>query len=256
MFETVAPEAFQRRHRRLYYQVLPVSIAIHAIVVAAALAGTVWTVVFPIDSPRQVRAYSLMEIPAPPPPPPPPPAAPAPRPQVAPPPQPLPIEKIVAPTIIPETIPIVPQDPAPADPVPAAPDPGPAATDGEPGGVPGGVAGGIPQGVPGSVPFPDDGRMHVERGKNLPMETVSQEFPHYPSDAIKLQLEDQVVIRYIIGKNGRVNDVQILSHANLASFDNSVLEAVKQWRFRPMIKDGKPVEVTHDLAINFMLLRH
>ena len=63
-------------------------------------------------------------------------------------------------------------------------------------------------------------------------------------------------MRYVIGKNGRVIDVQIIDHAREPMFDVATVEAIKNWRFRPMIKDGKPVEVVHDLAVNFQLIRH
>lgn len=254
MFESVAPEAFRRQPRRLFYEVLPLSIAVHVFAVAGAVLSTVWTVVFPLESPRLVRAYSLATIPDPPPPPPPPAAAPAPKP-VAPPAPPPPIEAVVAPTIIPDIIPQVPDPPPPAEPVAPVADTAPAVADGAADGQPGGTPGGVAQGVPGGIPFPDDGRVHVERGKDLPVEIVLQEFPRYPSDALRKGLEDQVVVRYIIGKNGRVIDVQILSHASFASFDTAAVEAIRQWRFRPMIKNGKPVEVEHDLAVNFVLVR-
>jgi len=253
MFESVAPKAFHRRRKRLLYEVLPLSIAVHALAVAGAVLSTIWTVAFPEESPRLVRAYSLATIPDPPPPPPPP-AAPAPKP-AAPAPPPPPIDQIVAPTIIPDIIPQIPELPPPAQPVAPAAETAPVASDGAADGQPGGTAGGVGQGVPGAIPFPDDGRVHIERGKNLPVETVSQDFPRYPADALKKGLEDQVVVRYIIGKNGRVVDVQILSHASFVSFDTAAVEAIRQWRFRPMIKDGMPVEVEHDLAINFVLVR-
>ncbi|HKB78579.1 MAG TPA: energy transducer TonB [Thermoanaerobaculia bacterium] len=252
MFESVSPEAFHRKRRWLLFEVLPLSIAIHGIAIAGALASSMMQIVFPDQSPRLVRAYSLATIPEPPPPPPPPAAVPRPTLPPAPPPQ-----EVVAPAIIPDAIPTIPDPPpaialAPAPPTDTAPAGG---TGGVPGGVEGGIAGGTPGGTPASVPFPDDGRVHIPRNENLPLLVLDQEFPHYPDDAKKKQLEDQVVVRYVIGKNGRVTDVQILSHANFASFDTAAVEAIRKWRFRPMIKDGKPVEVEHDLAVNFVLER-
>src|SRR5437667_10903657 len=105
MFETVAPETFEVRSKRLAYETLPLSIALHAIASGSAVVVAVWTVVFPAQSPRLVRAYSLVTIHDPPPPPPLPPAGKVlpreevPKP-VAPPPQ-----QIVAPTVIPDSIP-------------------------------------------------------------------------------------------------------------------------------------------------------
>src|SRR5258708_11009087 len=92
MFETVVPEIAKSRSRRVFYETLPVSIALHVIVIAACVVGVLWNVVFPSQSPRLIRAYSLVSIPDPPPPPPPsPPPQQQPPPQVkAPPPQALP----------------------------------------------------------------------------------------------------------------------------------------------------------------------
>jgi TonB family protein len=162
----------------------------------------------------------------------------------------------VAPTVIPDTIPQLP-DPTPSPPVVPVPEPVPA---GIPGGNVdgklGGEMGGRLHGVAGGIPFPEDGRVHIERNQQLPLLPISQEYPSYPEEARKKQLEDQVIVRYVIGRNGRVIDVQILDHAREPMFDQVTVEAIKRWRFRPMIKDGKPVEVAHDLAVNFELIRH
>src|SRR5258708_36988605 len=92
MFETVVPEITHSRSRRVFYETLPVSIILHVIVVAACVAGVLWKVVFPSQSPRLIRAYSLVSIPdpPPPPPPPPPPQPPPPPPPESPPPPPPP----------------------------------------------------------------------------------------------------------------------------------------------------------------------
>lgn len=250
MFESVAPGAFIKRRRGAFYALLPASLAVHGIAIGAALLGAIWTVTFPTESPLLVTAYSLVEIPKPPPPPP---AAPRNDPAVKPQ-KPVPVEKIVAPTIIPETIPKVPDMPQAEL---ASIDSGPGVEGGIPGTAapPVQVTETVPPPPPPRPPAPpDDGRVYVPLGKDLPMEAVSQEFPPYPADAKRLGLEDQVIIRYTIGKNGRVIDVQILSHANFGSFDAAVLQTVPNWRFRPLIRNGKPVEVTHDLGINFELV--
>jgi len=253
MFETVAPETFEKRSKRVFYETLPLSVALHVIVIVAAVVAAVWNVVLPTQSPRITRAYSLVTIPEPPPPPPPPPrAAQTFAPQKV-------SQQIVAPTVIPDTIPTIPDPPPPAM-QSLAPAPSPSA-----GGVPEGnakgdvdgqIGGDLLKGVKGGVMFPDDGRVHIALNESLPLLPISQEYPIYPEDAKKKQLEDQVVVRYIIGKNGRVIDVQILDHATYPVFDKATVDAIKEWRFRPMIKDGKPVEVVHDLAVNFELIRH
>jgi periplasmic protein TonB len=257
MFETVVPETFEVRSKRLLYETLPVSIALHVLALGGFALTALWTIAFPVDSPRIVRAYSLVAIPDPPPPPPPPRAQqPALKRAELPPPEP---EKIVAPTVIPDTIPQL-SDPAP-DVAALAP-----ATAVEPArdpGIPGGAIDGKINGEVGgklhgvaSQFFPQDGRVHIERNQSLPLKVVEQEYPAYPDKAKKLQLEDQVVVRYIIGKKGQVIDVQIIDHAKEPMFDEATVDAIRRWRFRPMIQDGKPVEVVHELAVNFELIRH
>ncbi len=249
MFETVAPETFETRSKRLQYETLPLSIALHALGIGAALVIAVWSVTFPSQSPRIVRAYTLASLPDPPPPPPVAAAAPAAK-RVALPKLPTPpLDKVVAPTVIPDTVPQLP-DPAPIA-LPPAPAP-------QPTGIPGGSVNGELGGELGGngIAFPEDGRVHIERSKPLPLAVVSQDYPIYPEEARKKQLEDQVIVRYIIGKNGRVIDVQIINHAREPMFDEATVKAISQWRFRPTIKDGEPIEVVHELAVNFVLIRH
>ena len=62
-----------------------------------------------------------------------------------------------------------------------------------------------------------------------------------------------MLVRYIIGKDGRVKMVEILAHAQYKKFDDAAMKAIRFWRFRPMIKDGQPVEVVHELTVNFKL---
>ena len=258
MFETVATERFQdRRKRLLSYETLPVSIGVHAAAVAAVVVATVWTVTFPEDSPRVTVPYNLTRVPDPPPPPPAP-KAPVkqPEPVKLPPPPPVKLTQIVAPTVIPDKIPDV-VEPPPLPPEIPMPVTNTAPPAGDPGGDPNGVIGGDIagklHGKAGGIPWPDDGRVHIARDEKLPMESVEQEYPHYPDDARKKRLEDQVVVRYVIGTNGRVKEVTVISPPERALFVEVTLKAIRNWRFRPMIKDGEKKEVVHELTVYYRL---
>ena len=256
MFETVVPETFRARSRRVFYQTLPVSIALHAVAIAGVAAAALWTISFPSQSPRMTMPYNLTSLPDPPPPPPhaQPAAVPQSRALPVAPPRPVPI---VAPTIIPDTIPPVVEPPSPL----AIPEPiveavqAPAASAGVAGGnLNGSLAGSIRgkvHGTPGALVFADDGRVHIERGEKLPLFPVDQTYPHYPEEARRKRLEDRVVLRYVIGTNGRVIDISILEHAKEPMFDEEAVAAVKAWRFRPLMLNGKRAEVVHELAVNF-----
>ena len=104
MFDYVAtPEPARQRSRARSLATLPVSILTHSLVIAGAIAASIWVVEFPQLPPSQTALYSLVEPPAPPPPPPPPPpsgSAVKPVNHV--------VTQIFTPTIIPDVIPDVP----------------------------------------------------------------------------------------------------------------------------------------------------
>jgi periplasmic protein TonB len=259
MFETVVPEIVARRSRRVFYETLPVSLAVHAVAVVGILTASAWEVAFPIESPRMTLAYSLTRIPDPPPPPPPPPArqpaAPEPaKPQLLPKALPPPAAtEIVAPTVIPDFIPqLAAAEPSPMPlPVVEAPaiiEKAPHGVEGgDPKGLPGGDLLGKKFGVAGGIAFAEDGKVHVDRAVKLPLQVLEQEFPRYPEAARKERLEDKCVIRYTVGLNGRVADIAVIERAQHEMFENASLDVIRRWRFRPMKVNGKAVEVVHEV---------
>jgi len=262
MFETVAPEAFVPRTRRVFYETLPVSIAVHVVAVGSVLASMIWNIALPTQSPKVSVAYSLTQVPDPPPPPPPPKIeAPKPRvttPKLAPPPPAL-ASQIVAPTVIPDFIPeVVPPPPA----VPPPPQPvavaAPAVADaaGSKNGMTGGEVGGTGKtlGTNGGITFGEDGRVYVDRTVKLPLKEVDHEYPHYPEAARKNRLEGTCVVRYTVGKDGRITNIIILNHASDPMFDEETLNTLRSWRYRPMMMNGKPVEVVHEVEVNYQYI--
>ena len=248
MFETVAPETFRKRSRRLFYETLPLSITIHALAIAGAVGATQWAVVFPDHSPRLNAQYSLLSIPDPPPPPPPP-AQPKPQQQVAPPR--VPDNQIVAPTVIPDTIPVL--QPELQQPVAEVP----AVEQGVEGGIEGGIVGGIVAAQVATLPTgpvkAEDGRVHIERDAKLPMVAVRQEYPMYPEDARMKGIEDSLVVRYVIGKDGRVKEVKVIDAPKYQQFADAAVKAIRYWRFQPLLENGAAEEVVHELTVYFQL---
>jgi protein TonB len=254
MFESVAPEAFVRRSHRIFYQTLPVSLTAHALVAAAIVGHMLWRVEWPEQSPALVRAYILAEAPPPPPPPPPPPAAAKP--------QPVPVAPVkmpdnVAPNVIPDIIPVVSNEPpAPLEPHPVEATTAPSGDSGAgtaaiPGGLPGGQPGGVAGGI--SLLAPDN-RVHIKRDAPLPMKSLRQEYPVYPEEGRLKMWEDNLTVRYVIGKDGRVKEITILDPPNRKVFEEATRHAIRDWRFTPFIDaEGQPQEVVHELTINFQL---
>src|SRR5439155_8712090 len=65
--------------------------------------------------------------------------------------------------------------------------------------------------------------------------------PIYPPLARQTHREGRVELRAIIGTDGRIRSLQIVAGDPL--FDLSAREAVSQWRYRPTILNGQPVEI-------------
>ena len=240
MFETVAPEV---RSRRVAYETLPVSIALHAAALGGGVILALWTVALPTHSPRLTRAYVLVADP---------PLPAAITPKDAPPPVAARLSTalqfnpnlLVAPPVIPDTIPTVTQNLAPSIFAPAVAQPVSI-------GVPGG---GAPHGIVGGMPVSEDGRVHFARDAPLPLLVVKRVYPDYPEDQRLAGFQDTVIIRYIIGTDGWIKELNILQHAKQKAFDDSTLKALREWRFKPLMRDGRAIEVVHELTVFFELV--
>ena len=75
--------------------------------------------------------------------------------------------------------------------------------------------------------------------------------PLYPPMARAARIQGAVILRAIISKAGTIENLQALSgHPLLIP---AAIEAVKQWRYRPYVLNGEPVEVETRVTVNFIL---
>jgi len=75
--------------------------------------------------------------------------------------------------------------------------------------------------------------------------------PAYPPMARAARVQGAVVLRAVISRNGTIENLQTLSgHPLLIP---AAIEAVRQWRYRPYILNGEPVEVETRVTVNFIL---
>jgi len=77
--------------------------------------------------------------------------------------------------------------------------------------------------------------------------------PQYPPEAGRARIEGTVVLMAVIGKDGTVEDVRVESGLPLLA--QAAIDAVRQWRYKPYMIDGEPVEVDSRITINFTLSR-
>ena len=145
---------------------------------------------------------------------------------------------------------------APAEPV--------GTTGGVIGGLPGDAIGAIPDGVvaaaadaPRSMPLPTKPpqvapakRMRIA-ARVAEANLIHDVPPQYPSEAGRTRIEGTVILMAVIGKDGTVKDVRVES--GLPILAQAAIDAVKQWRYKPYLIDGEPVEVDSRITINFTL---
>jgi protein TonB len=78
-----------------------------------------------------------------------------------------------------------------------------------------------------------------------PVHIVAAEYPD-SGDGI----EGTVLVLLTIPPDGIPKDVKIAKGLR-TDFDKSAIESMRQWRFRPAMRDGKPIEVTVTLQVVF-----
>ncbi len=197
--------------------------------------------------PKQ-QLMTFLVAPPPPPPPPPPAAAPV---------------KIVkqiqtdivngqlrTPTKIPEKVQMIKEEEAP---------PPAMASTGVVGGVPGGVPGGSMGGVMGSIlsstpvavpKVATPQRVRVSQGVSAGL-LIRKVQPNYPPLARQARIQGQVLLQAEISKDGSIQNLRLISgHPMLAP---AAIEAVKQWKYKPYLLNGEPVEVETQVQVNFSL---
>jgi TonB family protein len=75
--------------------------------------------------------------------------------------------------------------------------------------------------------------------------------PVYPPAAVQRKEQGTVRFQATIAKDGSVKNIQLLSGNPLLNV--AARRAVSQWRFRPAMLNGKPIEVTQSIVVNFNL---
>jgi periplasmic protein TonB len=153
------------------------------------------------------------------------------------------------PTKIPQKIQMIKEDEAP----PAMASAG--VVGGVPGGIPGGQMGGVIGGIISSTPVAvpkvaTPQRVRVSQGVSTGL-LVRKVNPTYPPLARQARIQGTVVLHAVISKDGSIENLQLVSgHPMLAP---AAIEAVKQWKYKPYLLNGEPVEVDTEVQVNFTL---
>jgi protein TonB len=77
--------------------------------------------------------------------------------------------------------------------------------------------------------------------------------PEYPASLARAEIEGVVTVRVLIGADGRVKQVDLVSATDPAFFEATRKQALRYWRFRPATSDGTPAESWRTMTVRFRL---
>jgi periplasmic protein TonB len=116
------------------------------------------------------------------------------------------------------------------------------------GGVGVGVGSGVGAGRGGGT---GGGPLQVGGGVSAPRPIFSPD-PEYTEEARKAKYQGTCVLWMIVGPDGKPRDIKVARTLGLG-LDEKAIEAVKQWKFAPAMKDGQPVAVQINVEVSFRL---
>jgi TonB family protein len=139
-------------------------------------------------------------------------------------------------------------------PAPPAPPPPPGIIGGVPGGISGeqkgGVIGGIKAGSGDISPASKDQKKRLVIQGNVQQALLVNTIPPvYPPLALQARISGTVRLHAIVGKDGSVQELTLVSGHPLLV--RAALDAVKQWRYKPLLLNGEPVEVDTVIDVVF-----
>jgi protein TonB len=73
--------------------------------------------------------------------------------------------------------------------------------------------------------------------------------PKYPPEARKNHIQGDVILQMTIDKQGNITNVNVVKGEPILA--DAAVEAVKQWKYKPYLLKGEPVEVETTVLIKF-----
>jgi TonB family protein len=77
--------------------------------------------------------------------------------------------------------------------------------------------------------------------------------PKYPPEAKKAGIQGKVILDAVIGKTGDVESLKVVSGPS--ELQQSALDAVRQWTYKPVLWNGAPIEVETTINVTYSLAK-
>lgn len=101
------------------------------------------------------------------------------------------------------------------------------------------------------APTPPAGYERVGPGITPPR-IITRVDPVFPPEAREARIQGIVIVQALIGKDGLVQEAKALKGLPFG-LDQAAVDAVRQWTFKPALRDGEAVPVVFNVTINFKL---
>jgi protein TonB len=114
-------------------------------------------------------------------------------------------------------------------------------------------------GIPGAAGDADAGAGAGSGGEPLEVtgdmvrpKLLEKVSPSYPLAARRAGLGGRVTVRAVIAPDGSVESVEVVNSTNRL-FDDAAVDAVRRWRYRPALMNGRPVRVYFSVVVDFLV---
>ena len=112
------------------------------------------------------------------------------------------------------------------------------------------LSNGVPPQIGGATDVPKKVRVSSGVAQGLLLSKVN---PVYPDEARRNRIQGVVLLQATIDQEGMISDLQ--PESGPPELVPAAIDAVKQWRYKPYLLMGLPMEVETQIQINFTLTR-
>lgn len=92
---------------------------------------------------------------------------------------------------------------------------------------------------------------HAVPPATMAAQILSKVTPVYPPEAKTARIQGKVVLAAVVGKTGHVENLKVVSGPN--ELQQSALDAVRQWTYKPFLLNGEPIEVKTTISVIYTL---
>ena len=86
-----------------------------------------------------------------------------------------------------------------------------------------------------------------------PPELLLALMPTYPEEAVEKGLQGEVVVDILVGKDGKPLSAKVSGEERLRPLVKPILEAIRNWRFKPAKRGGEPIKAAVKVRLKFVL---